>query len=106
MSDERILHDIAPPSGGWDRLIARHNRTRPEKGLGLPMAMAASMAIAAFLLRPQSPRELQLPWESARLLAQPSQGLGVQRVGGAEAAPIPSSDPRVRFYWVQPRSAP
>ncbi len=106
MSEERILGDLAPPSGGWQRLVARREAVRPAKGLGLPVATAALLALATFLLRPQSPQELQLPWNSARLMDQPSRGVGLQRVGGAEITAIPSGDERVRLYWVEPRAAP
>lgn len=104
MSEQRILQDIAPPSGGWDRLVARRDALRPGQGLGLPLATAAVLGLVVFLLRPQE-TELQLPWDGARLQAHRSEGLGLQRVGGAQATAIESSDPRVQFYWVQPVGA-
>jgi len=106
MSEERILEAISPPAGGWQRLAARRDAGRREEGLGLPLITAAVLALAAFLLRPQSSPEIQLPWNSARLLAQPSEGVGLQRVGGAEVTLIPSGDPRVRLYWIEPRTTP
>jgi len=106
MSEERILKSIAPPPGGWQRLVARRDAGRPDEGLRLPLMTAAVLALVAFLLRPQSPQEIQLPWNSARLLAQPSEGVGLQRVGGAQVTVIPSGDPRVRLYWIQPRTTP
>jgi hypothetical protein len=106
MTDDRILEQITPPPGGWQRLASRRDAPRPEKGLGLPLAATAVLALAAFLLRPQSPQALQLPWNSARLLAQPSEGAGLRRVGGAQVTSIPSDDARVRLYWVEHRAKP
>lgn len=106
MSPERILGDLDPPSGGWQRLVARRDAARPEKGIGLPLATAAVLALAVFLLRPQPPQELQLPWTGARLLDQPSAGIGLQQVGGGEVTPLPSGDERVRLYWVGSPAAP
>jgi len=106
MNEERILKDLAPPAGGWQRLAARRDMARHDRSMGLPLATAAVLALAAFLLRPQAPQELQLPWNSARLLETPSEGVGLQKVGGAEITAIPSGDARVQLYWVQTRATP
>lgn len=108
MSEQPLLHDLAPPPGGWQRLRARRDASHADKGLGVPLATAAVLALATFLLRPQSPQVLHLPWDSARLTAQPAKGVALQGVG-AEATPLPSTDPQVQLYWVQvpaPATAP
>ena len=102
MSEQPLLLDLVPPPGGWERLNARRDTAHPGKGLGLPLATAAVLALATFLLRPQSPEALQLPWDSARLIAQPAKGVGLRHLGGAEVTFLPSTDPQVSFYWVQP----
>jgi hypothetical protein len=100
MSEEKFLHTLSPPSGGWQRLVARRDAPRGEGGLGWPLATAAALALVVFFVRPPT-RELQLSWESARLTDQPSEGIGLKQVNGAKATALPSSDPHVHFYWVQ-----
>ena len=105
MNEERLLDDITPPPGGWQRLVSRRETLSREPGLALPLAAAAVLAAVVIVVRPQ-PRELQIPWDAARLTAQPSEGIGLKGINGAQATQVMSDDPRVRFYWLQTTSAP
>jgi hypothetical protein len=105
MSQERFLKVIAPPAGGFQRLVSRRDAPSGGMELGLPMAAAATLAVVVFLLRPEV-RELPLPWEASRLTNQPSEGVGLQQVNGARSTPLPSSDPRVHLYWLQVSEMP
>ncbi len=100
MNNERVLNELSPPVGGWQRLIARRDAVPQERGWRLPLATAAALALVVILIRPQ-PVELQLPWESGRLVGQRSEGAGLQQVSGRQATALPSDDPRVSFYWLQ-----
>ena len=105
MNEERLLDDITPPPGGWQRLVARRDTLSRGPGLALPLAAAAVLAVVVILVRPQ-PRELQIPWDAARLTAQPSEGIGLKGIRGAQATQVRSDDPRVHFYWLQTTSGP
>jgi hypothetical protein len=105
MSEQHFLDDITPPPGGWQRLLARRDALSREPGLGIPLAAAAVLAVVVVLVRPQ-PRELQIPWDAARLTDQPSEGVGLKSVRGAQATQLMSDDPRVHFYWLQSTTGP
>ena len=105
MSEERFLDDITPPQGGWQRLLARRETLSREPGMAVPLAAAAVLAVVVIAVRPQ-PRELQITWDAARLTAQPSEGVGLKGVRGAQATQVKSDDPRVHFYWLQTTTNP
>src|SRR6478609_6133156 len=100
MNEERLLDDITPPPGGWQRLVARRDTLSREPGLALPLAAAAVLAVVVILVRPQ-PRELQIPWDAARLTAQPSEGIGLKGIRGPRETKLMPIDPGVLFYWLQ-----
>lgn len=100
MNSERVLNDLSPPLGGWQRLITRRDTASKDYGWGVPLAAAAALALVVLLIRPQA-QDLQLPWESGRLLQQQSEGVGVQDANGTPATALPSDDPRVRLYMLQ-----
>jgi hypothetical protein len=100
MNEARIFEDLAPPADGWQRLVTRRDAAPWGRGLGVPFALAATLAIVAVLIRPQPP-ELDVPWSGGRLVAQRSAGAGLQRVAQGSATALPTDDPRVRLYWVQ-----
>jgi hypothetical protein len=100
MNEERILENLLPPAGGWQRLVARRDAAPSWRRLGVPLAMAATLAMVVMLIRPQ-PAELDVPWSGGRLVAQPSAGAGLHRVADADATALPTDDPQVRLYWLQ-----
>lgn len=102
---ERILDELTPPAGGWQRLVARRDEESQVRGFGVPLATAAVLAVVVFLVRPEV-HELQLPWEGSRLIGQQSEGVGVRRVEGARVTPLASDDPRVHLYWLEARTGP
>jgi hypothetical protein len=99
MSEDRILAQLAPPPGGWQRLLTRRD-TPPRGQLLSPLAATVALALVLLLVLPR-PHELQLPWNGGRLVAQPSEGVGVRDVAHGSVTPLPSDDPRVSFYWLQ-----
>lgn len=103
MNEERILELLAPPAGGWQRLVARRDAVPPRQRLGVPLALAATLAMVVFFVRPQ-PAEIDVPWSGGRLVAQPSAGAGLQRVEDGKATVLPTDDPQVRLYWLQDSS--
>ena len=105
MNEERILAQLAPPAGGWQRLLTRRDTPPRGRQLGLPLAASVALALVLLLVLPR-PHELQLPWNGGRLVAQPSEGVGLRDVAHGRATPLPSDDPRVRFYWLQDNKTP
>lgn len=106
MNEERVLAQLAPPPGGWQRLLTRRDAPAPGRGqqFGVPLATAAALALVVLLLRPQT-HELHLPWNGGRLIAQPSEGVALRVGEQGRATAQPSDDPRVRFYWLQETGA-
>ena len=105
MNEDRILQQLAPPSGGWQRLLARRDRQSGWEGIGLPLATASALILVLLLVQPQT-RDLQLPWNGGRLVAQPSEGVGLRVVTQGRAIALPSDDTRVQLYWLQDTNPP
>ncbi|MET0282259.1 MAG: hypothetical protein ABW278_14205 [Steroidobacteraceae bacterium] len=99
MSEHRVLSHITPPSGGWQRLLARRDIRRTPAGFALPLAAAASLTAFLIVAVPQR-QQLQIPWSGGRLVAQRSEGPGVHLPHG-RATPLPSADPEVQIYWLE-----
>ena len=102
MSEQRLLEMLTPPPGGIGRLLARKDasQTASRPGLGLPLAMAASLAALTFAMRPQA-HELTIAEEGGRLIGQAPAATRGARVAGARALALSSDDPRVRIYWLE-----
>jgi hypothetical protein len=47
-----------------------------------------------------------MQFDGARLMGERSQGVGLQMLDNQRTTAVPSGDPNVRFYWVEPDSAP
>ena len=105
MNEDRILTELAPPVGGWQRLLTRRDVPPRDQLLALPLAAAVTLALVLLLVLPQT-AELHLPWIGGRLVAQPSEGVDLRIMDHGRATELPSDDPRVRFYWLQQNETP
>ena len=106
MTEDRFFTQLAPPPGGWQRLLTRRDAPPPgRQRLGLPLAATAALTLALLQVLPR-PHELQLPWSGGRLVAQPSDGVALRVEEQSRATALPSDNPRVHFYWLQGNVSP
>lgn len=97
---DRLLQRLDPPPGGWQRLL---DRREPASSWRAPLAaLACSLAaLAVALLQPQRHR-VELKLNGARLLGEHSQGITLSLLDSQRTVALPSSDPNVRLYWIEP----
>jgi hypothetical protein len=101
---ERILPVLEPPGGGWKRLIARRNQ--PSQWAPSWPALAAGSAATVVVIALLSGRsDLEMPLSGARLIGERSQGTGLRALDEARARRLPSDDPNVLLYWIEPAPA-
>jgi hypothetical protein len=96
MSEPHILlRKLSPPSGGWERLLARRDAAPGWVRKWAPLA--AGSVVAVLVLGTVMPRpRLDVSWPGAR-----GAGAAVVSVSGQRLQPLPSDDPRVRLYWLE-----
>ena len=89
----------------YARIVAACGRT-PEDASRQVRAESGGAAAAAWLaIVPEHP-QLRMPMTGARLIGERSQGVDVQILENGRAVALPSADPDVRIYWVEPTTAP
>lgn len=104
-SPEKLLPVLNPPSGGWQRLQARRESRSSTVIEWLPLAsgsLAAAVLAAVFLM---NRNDLRMPFNGARLMGERSQGVGLRMLDQRQTTALPSDDPNVRLYWVEPAPA-
>jgi hypothetical protein len=96
--DPLLLPTLAPPSGGWARLVARRDTRRRDATSGWTLAAAAcSGACTALLLLALRPQPSLAP-SLDRLRGVPARGEPVALGRDGVAQPL-AERPGVRFYW-------
>jgi hypothetical protein len=100
---DRILTLLDPPPGGLERLRARRDAAHSWAPSWRALVAGGAVAALWLVIASGQPR-LQMPLSGARLIGERSQGLGVQILENGRAVPLPSVDPDVRIYWVEPTS--
>jgi hypothetical protein len=98
---DRILTLLEPPPGGLERLRTRRDSTS-RWALSWSALAAGGAAAAAWLAIASEHPQIRMPMIGARLIGARSQGVGVQILENGRAVPLPSADPDVRIYWVEP----
>jgi hypothetical protein len=99
----KMLPLLDPPAGGWERLRARRDSpvaTGRIPWLPLVSGGLAATVLAAFFVVGRD--EVRMPFNGARLMGERSQGVGLQMLDNQRTTAVPSGDPNVRFYWVEP----
>lgn len=99
---DRLLEVLDPPPGGWLRLVRRRSE---EPSWLIPLAaLTCAITLAVFVFpAPQGP-PLKMQLNGARLLDEHSQGTTVRMLDSRRTVALPSSDPNVRLYWIEPGS--
>jgi hypothetical protein len=99
---DRILTELEPPPGGLQRLRARRDAARRLQPSWWALAAGGATAAAAWLaIGPPQP-QLQMPMAGARLIGERSHGVEVTILENGRAVALPSADPNVRIYRVEP----
>jgi len=90
---QRLLRDLLPPEGGWQRLLERRDvgRRRAQQWLAL-VAGGVVTALLLGLLVPQP--KLDLRWPGSH-----GAGAAVVLLDEQRARLLPTDDPGVRLYW-------
>jgi len=92
---QRVLRNLSPPPGGWQRLLARRDAPPRWVRQWLPLAAGgAGTLLLLALLMPQP--QLNVQWPGARAAGADLVPLDRQRI-----SQLPSDDPRVRLYWLE-----
>lgn len=107
---DRMLELLEPPPGGLERLRLRREALQPRKQSWEPSwgglaAGGATAAAAAWLAILWQPPHLTMPMSGARLIGERSHGIGVEILDNGRAVALPSTDPNVRIYRVEPGPA-
>jgi hypothetical protein len=100
---EKILRVLDPPPRGWERLQARRDSSVTDYSVPwLPLlsgSLAATVLMTFFSL---SRHDVPMPFNAARLMGERSQGVSLQMLDNHRTTALPSGDPNVRLYWVEP----
>jgi hypothetical protein len=99
--EDQILTLLDPPPGGWERLRARRDGISHWAPSWWALATGGVAAIA-WLAVPSAHTQLRMPLSGARLIGERSLGVEVQILDNGHAVAVPTSDPNVRIYWVEP----
>jgi hypothetical protein len=62
-------------------------------------SLAATVLAALFLM---SRNDIPMQFNGARLMGERSQGAGLQMLDNRPTTSLPSGDPNVQLYWVEP----
>jgi hypothetical protein len=84
-------------------LQARRNSLPPSVAIPwLPLVSGgvAATVLAAFFVLGND--EVRMQFNGARLMGERSQGIGLQMLDNRRTTAVPSGDPNVRFYWIEP----
>ena len=90
-----VLRKLSPPSGGWERLLARRDAEPRWVQRWLPLAAGGVVTMLVLGTLVPQPR-LEVSWQGVRGVGADVVPLDTQRI-----APLPSEDPRVRLYWME-----
>jgi hypothetical protein len=101
---DRILTLLEPPPGGWERLRARRDSTGRWAPSWWALAAGGAAAAAWLAIASEHP-QIRMPMSGGRLIGERSQGVEVQILENGRAVALPSADPHVRIYWVEPTTA-
>jgi hypothetical protein len=97
----RLLQMLEPPPGGWQRLLRRRDA---ESFWPMPLAALASAVVAVLIAFPRAPpaHPIELQLNGARLMSERSEGETLRMLDDRKTVALPSSDPNVRVYWIEP----
>jgi hypothetical protein len=92
-----VLRNMTPPSGGWERLLAR--RDVPPRWAQQWLPLVAGGAVSLLLLGMLVPQpKLDVAWPDARGAGA---GMDVVPLDQQRVRPLPTDDPRVHLYWME-----
>ncbi len=98
----RLLQMLDPPAGGWQRLIRRRDA---YSSWLMPLGALTSAVAVVVLAFPQTHRHpLELQLNGARLMGERSQGTTLRVLDNRQTVALPSSDPNISLYWIEPGS--